>query len=372
MILIKEAISKKEIKTFVKFPFSLYKDNKYCIPPLINDEIDGFDKTKNPVFKHAQAQFFLAYKDNKIVGRVVAIINWTEVNEQKIKKMRFGWFDMIDDIEVSKALINKVIEIGKEHNLEFVEGPVGFSNMDKVGVLIKGFEELGTMITWYNYPYYKDHLEQLGFVKANEWIESYTYMSKIDPDNFMRLSKIVPKRYGVKSLNFTKTKQILPYVDEMFDLFNKSHTKLASFVPISDEQKEYFKNKYIKIIHPEYIKFVLDKNDKLIAFAITMPSFSKSLQKANGHLFPFGIFHILKEKMNGDEALFYLIGVHPDYINKGVTALLFKECYLTFQKHGLKKMILTPQLEDNFAIQKLFKNFHLIADKRRRTYRLKI
>ena len=194
MIIVKEITTKKEMKTFVKFPFELYKNNPYWVPPLINDEINSFDKTINPVFEHAIAHFFLAYKNDKIVGRVAAIINWTEVNDQQIKKMRFGWFDFIDDIEVSKTLLNKVEEIGKIYQLEFVEGPVGFSNLDKVGVLTEGFDQIGTMITWYNHPYYKEHLEQLGFVKAKEWIESYFYLNDVNPENFQRLSEVIKKR----------------------------------------------------------------------------------------------------------------------------------------------------------------------------------
>ena len=165
MISIKEASTKKELKQFVKFPFGIYKNSPYWVPPIINDELAVFDKTKNPAFETADARFFLAYKNNTIVGRVAAIINHLEINEQHIKKMRFGWFDVVDDIAVTEALLKKVEEIGIQHNLEYMEGPVGFSNLDKVGVLIEGFDHLGTMITWYNHPYYKDHLEKLGFVK---------------------------------------------------------------------------------------------------------------------------------------------------------------------------------------------------------------
>ncbi|MDO9260726.1 MAG: GTP cyclohydrolase, partial [Flavobacteriaceae bacterium] len=234
MITIQEINSPKEMKQFVKFPFELYQNNPYWVPPLINDELEGFDKTKNPVFQHAIAHFFLAYQNDKIVGRVAAMVNWTEVNDQKIKKMRFGWLDFIDDIKVSKALLEKVAEIGKSHHLTFMEGPVGFSNLDKVGVLTEGFDQIGTMITWYNHPYYKDHLEQLGFVKAKEWMESYFYLKDVNPENFQRLSEVIKKRYDLHILNFKTTKDLLPYVPKMFELFNTTYAKLASFVPISD------------------------------------------------------------------------------------------------------------------------------------------
>lgn len=372
MIQLKEAISEEEMEAFVKFPFSLYKNNNYWVPPIIKDEIAGFNKNINPVFKHADAQYFLAYKGNKIVGRVAAIINWTEVNEQKIKKMRFGWFDIIDDIEVSKALINKVKEIGKENKLEFIEGPVGFSNLDKVGVLIKGFDHIGTMITWYNHPYYKEHLKELGFEKANEWLENYMLFKDLNPNDFSRTSKLISKRYQLRSLHFTKTEQILPYVDKMFELFNISYANLASFVPISEEEKIYFKEKYIKLINPEYIEYIVDKDDELVAFAVTMPSFSKALQKTKGKLFPFGFYHLLKAKKKSKEVIFYLIGVHPNYQNKGVVAMIFDEYYKTFAKRGVTKLIRTPELEENIAIRQLWKNMTPVNHKRRRTYRLKI
>lgn len=369
MITLKEITTKKGMRDFVKFPFSLYKNNNCWVPPIINDEVAGFDKTKNPVFKHADAHFFLAYKNNKIVGRVAAIINWAEIKEQKIKKMRFGWFDVIDDIDVSKALLNKVTEIGKQHNLEFIEGPVGFTNLDKVGVLIEGFDHIGTMITWYNHPYYKNHLEQLGFVKEKEWLENYMLFKDLNPDDFSRLAKLVAKRYQLRSLQFTKTAQIMPYIDKMFNLFNAAYSKLSTFVPISDEQRKYFKEKYISLINPEYIEFIVDKDDELVAFAISMPSFSRALQKANGKLFPFGFYHLLKAKKQSKDVIFYLIGVHPDYQKKGVVAIIFDQFYKTFAKRGVTKLIRTPELEDNTAIKQLWRNMNPVTHKRRRTYK---
>jgi hypothetical protein len=325
MITIKEAVTKKEMTSFVKFPFSLYKDNKYWVPPIIADELESFDKTKNPVFKNAEAYFYLAYKNNEIVGRISAIINWGEVNDQQKKKVRFGWFDVIDDIEVTKALLEKVYELGRKNNLEHIEGPMGFSNLDKVGVLTEGFDQMGTMITWYNHSYFSVHLEQLGFVKEKEFIESIFPFSNVKPEFFVKAQALIKKRYELTSLTFTKTKDIMPLVDKMFDLFNSSYASLSSFVAISDIQKEYFKKKYISFINPEYIKFVMDKNNDIVAFSIVMPSFSEALQKAKGKLFPFGFYHLLKARKDSKDVVFYLIGVAPEYQNKGVTAIIFDE-----------------------------------------------
>ena len=372
MITLKKITTKKEMKEFVIFPFSLYKDNKYWVPPIIKDEVDNFDSEKNPVFENAEAQFFVAIRNKKIVGRIVAIINWFEVEKQQIKKMRFGWFDTIDDIEVTKALINRVKEIGVKNNLEYIEGPVGFNNLDKTGVLTDGFDHLGTMITWYNHPYYKDHLEQLGFVKEKEYLENKFKFKNVDSAYFNRISNIIKTRFKLTALDFTKTKEIMPYVDEMFEVFSAAYSKLSTFVPISESQIAFFKKKYISFINPEYIKFVVNEQNKLVAFAIVMPSFSEALQKAKGKLFPFGLFHLLKARKYSKDVTFYLIGVHQDYQNKGVHAIIFDQYTKTFGPLGINNCIRTPELEDNEAINKLWEKFAPITHKRRRTYKKRI
>ncbi|MFS4491589.1 GTP cyclohydrolase [Maribacter sp. 2308TA10-17] len=369
MVTLKEAVTKSDLKQFVKFPFSLYKDSRYWVPPIINDELETFDKTKNPAFKNAEANFFLAFKEGKLVGRVAAIINHLEINQQKLKKMRFGWFDFIDDYEVSEILLQKVAEIGNQQHLEYMEGPVGFSNLDKVGVLTEGFDHIGSMITWYNHSYYQSHYERLGFVKEKEYMENKFPARNADPKLFTKLNSLIKRRYGLKEVNFTKTKDVMPMADQMFDLFNETYSKLSSFVPITDVQKAYFKKKYISFINPEYIKFIVDKEDKLIAFSIVMPSFSKALQKAKGKLFPFGIFHLLKAKKQSKDVYFYLIGIHPDYQNKGVTAIVFNEYHSTFTKKGIDMCYRTPELEENIAIKQMWKHFDPVVYKRRRTYR---
>jgi len=360
------------MRQFVTFPFSLYKNNKYWVPPIIKDEVDNFNPEKNPVFENADAQFFVAIRNGEIVGRVAAIVNWFEVEKQQIKKMRFGWFDVINDIEVSKVLLEKVKEIGLKNKLEYIEGPVGFNNLDKTGVLVDGFDHIGTMITWYNHPYYKEHLEALGFIKEKEYLENKFKFKNVDAVYFDRVSRVIKKRFNLKALDFTKTKDILPYVDEMFEVFDKSYAKLSTFVPISETQIAFFKKKYISFINPEYIKFVVDEKNKVVAFAIVMPSFSEALQKAKGTLFPFGLFHLLKARKHSKDVTFYLIGVHPEYQNKGVHAIIFDQYTKTFIPLGIENCIRTPELEDNQAIKKLWENFSPETHKRRRTYRLNL
>ncbi|MFI1743886.1 GTP cyclohydrolase [Thalassobellus sediminis] len=369
MIILKEVLTKKDLKAFVKFPFKLYKDSEYWVPPIISQEIKTFDKKENPVFNDAEARLFLAYKDNEIVGRIAAITNWLEINGQNLKKMRFGWFDFIDDLEVSKTLLNKVAEIGKDKNLEYMEGPVGFSNLDKVGVMTEGFESIAPMVTWYNYSYYVKHYEAAGFQIEKSYSESKFPFKNVKPEFFYKAQELIKRRYQLKALKLTKTEEVMPYVDKMFDLFNESYASLSSFVAINDIQKAYFKKKFISFVNPEYIKFVVDKDDKMVGFAIVMPAFSKALKKINGKLFPFGFRHILSAKKNSKDVIFYLIGIHPDYQNKGVHAVIFNEYYETFKEKSIETCFRTPELEDNHAIHQIWKHFDPVVYKRRKTFR---
>ena len=234
MIVIKTAVSINEYKDFVNFPFSLYKNSKYWVPPISKEELNTMDKLINPVFKNAEAEYFLAYKNNKIVGRIAAIVNWVEVKEQNKNKVRFGWYDVIDDIEVSKKLIDAVIEFGKKRKLSFIEGPVGFSNMDKAGLLTYGYDELNTMITWYHNPYQKEHLKKLKMKKLAEWVEYRIQIFDEDkaPKKVKKFSDLIMKRYNLKPLNFKSTSEVVPYFDEMFYLLNKTYNNLYFFHPI--------------------------------------------------------------------------------------------------------------------------------------------
>ena len=370
MIEVIKVESKKNVKDFVMFPFELYKDCEYWVPPIINEEIDAMDANKNPVFKNAEAEFYLAYKDNKIVGRIAAIVNWVEIEEQKKNKLRFGWYDTIDDINVSKALMDKVLEFGKSRKLVFVDGPVGFSNMDKAGLLIEGYDELNTMITWYHYPYQKEHLNKLGFSKLAEWVE---YKIKIfsaeeAPEKVKKFSKIIQERYNLKVVNFKSTKEIIPYVDKMFELLNVTYSNLQTYVTIKQYQIDFYKEKFIKYIHPDFIKCCLDENDNLIAFLITMPSFSRALKKINGKIGLMGYFHLFKAQHFNDRVSLYLIGVDPKYQSKGVTAVIFNELQQTFNNRGIVEVETNPELVENKAIQAFWKNYESTLHKRRATF----
>ena len=360
--------TKKQLTEFVKFPFDLYKNSKQWVPPIISEEINNFTQGVNPSLDDCDLNLFLAVEDNLIIGRIAAIINWHEVKTQKIRKIRFGWFDSVDNIKVTKALIDEVGKIGKKHQLGIIEGPIGFSNLDKVGVLTSGYDEISTMITWYNYPYYKDHFEKLNFSICKEYLENKFEFDNIDTEYYSKMATIIKKRYSLKSISFNSTKKVLTYVDDMFYLFNITYSKLSSFVPINDKQIKYMKEKFISFINPEFIKFTLDSEGKLIGFAVIMPSFAKSLQKANGKLYPFGLFHLLHAKMFPKNVTLFLIGVHPDYQNKGVTAVLFDSLLKTLKNKGIKDCIRTPELKDNTAVSNLWKNFSPVTYKTRCTY----
>ena len=369
-IVIRKIEGRDQLTAFVKFPFELYKNNPFWVPPIIKEELEMLDKKVNPVFQNAIAHYFLAYKGDQIVGRIAAFINWIEIKELKKSKVRFGWFDVIDDLEVTKKLLETVIEVGKKHQMKSIEGPMGFSNMDKAGMLTKGFEELNTMITWYNAPYYPQHFEQLGYSKQAEWVEYEIKISSFQdsPEKVKRFSQLIIDRYQLRLLDFKSHKDILPYVDQMFDLLSKTYDKLQTFVPIQPYQIAHYKERYLPFIHPDYIKCIADANGDLIAFAITMPSFSKALKKVNGKLFPFGIFHIMKARYFNDRASFYLIGVRPDFQNKGITAVIFNEMQKTFNKHGVTIVETNPELVENSAIQKLWRNYEHRQHKRRVTF----
>ena len=369
-----EIKNRKDLRRFVNFTFTLNSQNPHWTPPIIEEEIDTLDQTKNPVFKNAKAHYFLALKDKEVVGRIAVIINWIEVTKLKKKKVRFGWFDVMDDINVTKALMEKVHTIGNENGMEFIEGPVGFSNMDKAGMLVKGFDESNTMITWYNPPYYYKHFKKLGYKDLAVWLEYEITLSSFEksPEKIKKFSDLMVKRYELKILNFKSKKEIIPYIEKMFLLLEETYGKLQTYVPIQKEQIKQYKKKYFRYIHPKFIKCILDKNNELIAFCITMPSFTKALKKANGKFFPFGFLYLLKALYFNTRASFYLIGVHPRYQNRGVTAIIFNEMQKTFNKFKYNIVETNPELKENNSIQNLWKNYEHRQHKKRLTVTQKV
>ena len=371
-IKVKQVLNSSDLELFIKFPMELYKGNPYYVPPLINEEKSIWVKEENPALQYSEAAQFLAYKGENIVGRIAVMINHKEEKELGIRKVRFGWLDFINDIEVSKSLINTAIEYAKSKGISKIEGPMGFTNLDKAGMLTKGFDKLATMIGIYNFDYYPKHMEQLGLVKEKEWVEFEINFPDTLPDKVEKFSKLIAEKYELELVKFKAKKDILPLVDSMFKLLDDTYKNLSTYTPITEEQIKHYKEKYFKFIDKDYIVCIKDKSGSLISFAITMPSYSKALQKAKGKLFPFGWWHLLNAGKKNDRANFYLIGIHPQYQKRGVTAIIFKEIYETFKKKGVKFLETNPELEENASIQALWQDYNPINHKRRRTYSLEI
>lgn len=365
-----EVKSAKEMMAFITFPMELYKNNKNFVPPLIAEEKQIWNPRHNPALQYSEARLFLAYRDQKIVGRTAAIINFKEKEELGIDKVRFGWIDFIDDPEVSQVLIEKIKDFARKKNIPKIEGPMGFTNLDKSGVLTKGFDRLATMIGIYNAPYYAEHFEKEGLEKEKEWVEYELVFPEQLPEKIIRFNDLILQKYQLKVLKFNSKKEILPYVEPMFKLLDETYRHLSSYTPITDEQIHTYRDKYFKFIDKDYIVAITDSQGKLISFAITMPSYSKALQKANGRLFPFGWWHLLQAGKRNDRANFYLIGIHPDYQKRGITSVIFKEIYEVFKQKGVKYLETNPELEENKAIQLLWQDYEPINHKRRRTYSL--
>jgi len=371
-IKVKQVLNSSDLELFIKFPMELYKGNPYYVPPLINEEKSIWVKEENPALQYSEAAQFLAYKGENIVGRIAVMVNYKEEKELGIRKVRFGWLDFIDDIEVSKALINTAIEYAKSKGISKIEGPMGFTNLDKAGMLTKGFDKLATMIGIYNFDYYPKHMEQLGLVKEKEWVEFEINFPDTLPDKVEKFSNLIAEKHELELVKFKSKKDILPLVEPMFKLLDDTYKHLSTYTPITQEQIKHYKEKYFKFIDKDYIVCIKDKYGSLISFAITMPSYSKALQKAKGKLFPFGWWHLLNAGKKNDRANFYLIGIHPQYQKRGITAIIFKEIYETFKKKGVKFLETNPELEENASIQALWQDYHPTNHKRRRTYSLGI
>ncbi|MYY49557.1 N-acetyltransferase [Elizabethkingia anophelis] len=367
-ISLKKVINDKMLTDFIQFPMTLYKNNPNYVPALINDEKQIWDPKENPALAYSEAELYLAYKNSQIVGRIAVMINNKEGKELDIHKVRFGWIDFIDDVNVSKALIEKATEYAKQHNINKIEGPMGFTNLDKAGMLTMGFDKLATMIGIYNFDYYPQHLEQLGLVKEKEWVEFELVFPEVLSEKVIKFNDIIKEKYQLKVLKFNSKKEILPLVEPMFQLLDETYKGLSTYTPITQQQIQTYKEKYFGFIDKDFIVCITDANDKLISFAITMPSYSKALQKANGKLFPFGWWHFLQAGKKNDRANFYLIGIHPEYQRRGVTAIIFKEIYEIFKKKGVKFLETNPELEENKNIQLLWQDYNPVNHKRRRTY----
>jgi GNAT superfamily N-acetyltransferase len=375
-VTIKKVSSRKELKEFIRFNYNLYKENPYSVPDLYEDILDTFSPTKNPAFAFCEADYFLAYEDDKLVGRVAAIINKRANETWDKKEVRFGWIDFIDDPEVSEALINAVIEWGKERGMNAIVGPLGFTDMDAEGMLVEGFDELSTMATIYNYPYYPQHIERLGFEKDADWVEYKIFIPKEMPEKHRRISEMLMKRYNLKIKKLTSRKEIKEnnYGQKIFDLINEAYAPLYGYSKMTQAQIDQYVNTYLSILDLRMVTLVEDEQKNLIAVGISMASLSEALQKAKGKLYPFGWYHLAKALfLKRPKVLdLLLVAVKPEYQNKGVNALLFYDLIPVYQQLGFVYAESNPELELNSKVQGQWTYFENKQHKRRRAYKKEI
>ena len=351
MVEIRKVSTKRELKQFIQFFYDLYRDCENAVPYLFFDEMATLRRDKNPSFECCEADYFIAYKDGKPVGRVAAIINRRANEQWKVQQVRFGWFDFIDDKEVSTALLDTVAQWGRERGMTEMAGPLGFIDTDREGLLVEGFDELATMYINYNYPYYVEHIDHYGgFEKDNDYVEIKIKVPQDDNYKFHKIAEIVKQRYGLRVHKFTRSELLSGgYGRKVFELLNATYKDLYGFSQLSDRQVDKLVNDYIKIADLNLVTAVMD-GDEMIGFGVTFPSFSRALQKTrDGRLFPFGWWHLLKtlRTHNTDTVDLLLIGVLPEYRTKGANALIFDDLIHQFQRYGFVWADAMPMMERN-------------------------
>ncbi len=366
---IHEVTSRRELKQFVKFPFKLYAQCEYWVPPLNTAEMMTLRKDKNPAFDYCEAKYWLAYKDGKIAGRIAGIINQRSIDKWGQRLVRIGWIDFVDDMEVSGALFATVEKWAAEKGMEGAHGPLGFTDMDNEGLLVEGFDKLPTIANIYNYPYYVDHFEKHGYAKVEDWIQYIFNASQPIPDKVQRINTLVMQKYNLRILNFTSVREVLPRAREVFEVLNASFANLYGFVSLTDKEIDYYVKQYFSFIKPEFVCFIADATDKIIGFGISMPSLSKAMQKAKGKLFPFGFIHILKALRKNDTIDLYLNGVLPEWQNKGVHSLYYSEMNKAYIRNNIKVAISNQQLESNTNAISAWKSYEKELYLRRRCYK---
>lgn len=359
------------LRKYVKFGIKLYKGNDFYVPPLVVDEIATLSPKKNPAFEHCEAQSFLAYRRGKIVGRITAIINHL-VNEKTGKKeMRFGWLDYHYGEDIADALFKAVEDWGRERGCTSIVGPMGFSDMDHEGMLVEGFDEMGTMATIYNYPYYRDDMFRMGYVKDVDWVEYRMKVPDAIPEKYLRIADIVRRKYKLRNIKLTSRKKIKEqYGQALFELINEAYKDLYGYSQLSPKQIEYYINEYLGIIRLEDVSVVVDENDELVAVGISMPSLSKALRRARGRFLPLGWYHLLRAiRGHSDVVDLLLVAVKPEYQNKGVNALLFTDLIPGYIANGYKYAESNLELEGNESVQKQWEYFERRQHRRRRAWR---
>ena len=362
---------KKELLKFVHYPIdNLYKNNKYYVPALVLDEVGTLTPEQNPAFDFCESVYYMAYKDGKPVGRIAGIIN-NAVNEKMGEKdLHFGFVDFIDDKEVSSKLFDAVEKWGKARGMKRMVGPLGFTDMDPEGLLVEGYDQVGTMATIYNYPYYVDHIEALGFKKDNDWVEFKIYVPNAIPEKHQRISDIISRKYELQTIKYTSAKKIVrDYGQAIFNLVNEAYMDLYGYSPLTPKQIDHYIKMYVPILRLENVSLIIDKNRELVGVGIALPSMSKALINGRGRMFPTGWLQYLKALKGRNNVVdLMLVAIKPEYQSKGVNALLFTDLIPYFIKNGYEYAESNPELEENQKVQSQWQYFRTEQHKRRRAY----
>lgn len=366
----KIAPTASELRRYVKFGIDLYKGNDYYVPPLIFDEVATLLPDKNPAFDFCSAQSFMAYRNGEPVGRITAIINDIVNKKTGERTMRFGFVDFIDDAEVVDALFKAAEDWGRSRGMNKIVGPMGFTDMDHEGMLTEGFEEMGTMATLYNYPYYPAHMERMGYGKEVDWIEFRMTVPDAIPEKHKRIADIVARKYNLSVKKFTSRKKIKQeYGHALFELINEAYTDLYGYSPLTERQIDYYIDMYLGVIRLEDVCLIVDGDGKLVAVGISMPSLSQALRRSGGKLFPTGWYHLWKAiRGKVDVVDLLLVAVKPEYQSKGVNAMIFADLIPVYVKNGYKYAESNLELEGNENVQKQWEYFERRQHRRRRAW----
>ncbi|MDY5685118.1 MAG: N-acetyltransferase [Prevotella sp.] len=373
---IKKVETRYDLKKFIEFHYDLYEGNAYDVPNLYSDELNTLRKDRNAAFDFCEAEYFLAYKEGRIVGRVAAIINHKANDKWGRKSVRFGWIDFVDDTEVSAALIKAVEDYGREKGMEEIVGPLGFTDMDPEGMLTEGFDQLGTMATIYNYEYYPRHIEAMdGFTTDNKYVEYKLYVPKTVPEKYAKVADMIQRRYNLHIRKLTK-KDVFEggYGNQIFQLINETYKDLYGFSELSDRQIEQYVNMYFPLADLSLITVIEDRsaNNKMVGMGISIPSLSRALQKCRrGRLLPFGWWHVLRAiKQHKTKYVdLLLLGVRPEYRAKGANALLFADLIPRYQAYGFEWGETQVEMETNESVQNQWGPLNPILHKRRKCYK---
>lgn len=362
--------TKANLKKFTQFQIDLYANNPYYVPPLVSDDVRTLNPSDNPAFDFCEAAYFMAYRDGKPAGRIAGIINHQVNNDSGHKKARFGFVDFIDDPEVSAALFKAVEDWARGRGMKHLIGPLGFTDLDHEGILVEGFEELGTMATIYNYPYYPQHIERLGYRKESDWVEFIMDVPDGIPEKYARIADIVRRKYKLRNLHYTSRRRIKDeYGRALFHLINEAYDGLYEYSHLSERQIDYYISLYLDLLNLDLVSLVVDENDLLVGVGISMPSMSRALQKSRGKMLPFGWWHLLKGlKGKNDRVDLMLVAVRPEYQNKGVNALLFTDLIPKYIANGYKWAESNPEMETNAKVQGQWDYFKHRQHRRRRSY----